>query len=163
MAKDAVLGAPAPAQILGTLKSEQVRIAPGKGGRPPRGKVQFNNKVRQGFAERVDYHLLQLSSVMSRKLDRADILEMMLETFEAAQQGRDGAEALAAFARRDQPPEDRAAGRTHEMRIWATDDVFTALTAEARERGWTLSRVIETLLIELTKTRARLKDLEKKR
>jgi hypothetical protein len=36
---------------------------------------------------------------------------MMLETFETAQQGRDGLEALAAFARRDQPDEDRAAGR----------------------------------------------------
>ena len=47
--------------------------------------------------------------------------------------GADKAEALAAFARRDQPPEDRAAGRAHEMRVWATDDVFTALTLEARE------------------------------
>ena len=53
--------------------------------------------------------------------------------------------------RRDQPPEDRAAGRAHEMRVWATDDVFTALTSEARERGWTLSRVIEALLIEVAK------------
>jgi hypothetical protein len=49
------------------------------------------------------------------------------------------------------------------MRIWATDDVFTALTTEARERGWTLSRVIEALLIEVTKTRACLKELEKRR
>ena len=71
--------------------------------------------------------------------------------------------ALAAFARRDQPPADRAAGRAHEMRVWATDDVFTALTSEARERGWTLSRVIEALLIEVTKTRARVAELEKKR
>jgi hypothetical protein len=98
-----------------------------------------------------------------RKLERADILEMMLETFEAAQQGRDGAEALAAFAKRDQPPEDRAAGRTHELQIWATGDVFTALMAEARERGWTISRVIEALLIEVTKMRARLKELERRR
>jgi hypothetical protein len=88
---------------------------------------------------------------------------MMLETFEAAQQGRDGVEALAAFARRDQPDEDRAAGQTHEMRIWATDEVFAALTNGAGERRWTLSRVIEALLIEDTKTRARLKELEKKR
>jgi hypothetical protein len=161
MAKDAVLGAPAPSQTLGTLTSEQIRVAPGKAGRPRRGKVQFNNKVKKGFAERVDHHLLQLSAIMGQKLDRADILEMMLEIFEAAQQGRDGAEALAAFAKRDQPPEDRAAGRTREMQIWATGDVFTALTTEARERGWTLSRVIEALLIEVTKTRARLKELEK--
>jgi hypothetical protein len=49
------------------------------------------------------------------------------------------------------------------MRVWATDDVFTALTAEAREHGWTLSRVIEALLIEVTKTRARVAELEKKR
>ena len=47
---DTVLRAPAPSQTLGTLKSEQVRIAPGKGGRPQRGKVQFNNKVKKGFA-----------------------------------------------------------------------------------------------------------------
>jgi len=160
---DTVLRAPAPSQTLGTLKSEQVRIAPGKGGRPQRGKVQFNNKVKKGFAERVDFHLLQLSSEMGRRLDRAEILEMMLEAFEAARRGKDGAKALAAFARRDQPPADRAAGRAHEMRVWATDDVFTALSAEARERGWTLSRVIEALLIEVTKTRARLAELEKKR
>ena len=70
---DTVLRAPAPSQTLGTLKSEQVRIAPGKGGRPQRGKVQFNNKVKKGFAERVDYHLLQLSSEMGRRLDRAEI------------------------------------------------------------------------------------------
>ena len=110
-----------------------------------------------------DYHLLQLSSEMGRRLDRAEILEMMLEAFEAVQQGQDGAEALAVFARRDQPPQDRAAGRAHEMRVWATDDVFTALTSEARERGWTLSRVIEALLIEVTKTRARVAELEKRR
>src|SRR5208337_1696905 len=66
---------------------------------------------KKGFAERVDYYLLQLSSEMGRRLDRAEILEMMLEAFEAAQQGKDGAEALAVFARRDQPPQDRAAGR----------------------------------------------------
>jgi hypothetical protein len=124
---------------------------------------QFNNKVKKGFAERVDYHLLQLSSEMGRRLDRAEILEMMLEAFEAAQQGKDRAEALAVFARRGQPPEDRAAGRAHEMRVWATDDVLTALTSEARGRGWTLSRVIEALLIEVTKTRARVAELEKKR
>ena len=88
---------------------------------------------------------------------------MMLEAFEAERQGRDGAEALAAFARRDQPPQDRAAGRAHEMRVWATDDVFTALTSEARQRGWTLSRVIEALLIEVAKTRARVAELEKER
>ena len=110
-----------------------------------------------------DYHLLQLSSEMGRRLDRAEILKMMLEAFEAAQQGKDGAEALAVFARRGQPPEDRAAGRAHEMRVWATDDVLTALTSEARGRGWTLSRVIEALLIEVTKTRARVAELEKKR
>ncbi|MGO9674759.1 MAG: hypothetical protein ACLPSF_11435 [Methylocella sp.] len=154
MPKDSVLGAPTPVQNLSTLGSEQVRVAPGKGGRPRRGKVQFNNKVKPGFAECIDHHLLQLSAVTGRKLERADILEMMLETFEAAQQGENGAAALAALARKDQPPEDRAAGRTHEMRLWATDDVFTALTIEARERGWTLSRVIEALLIEVTKTRA---------
>ena len=62
-----------------------------------------------------------------------------------------------------QPPEDRAAGRTHELRLWATDDVFTALTTEARERGWSVSRVVEALLIEVTKTRARLEALERKR
>ena len=88
---------------------------------------------------------------------------MMLEAFEAARQGKDGAEALATFAGRDQPPEDRAAGRAYDMRVWATDDVFTALTSEARERGWTLSRVIEALLIEVTKTRARVAESEKKR
>ena len=91
------------------------------------------------------------------------VCEMMLDAFEAARQGKDGAEALTAFARRDQPPVDRAAGRAHEMRVWATDDVFTAVTSEARERGWTLSRVIEALLIEVTKTRARLAEPEKKR
>jgi hypothetical protein len=81
MAKDAILRAPAPSQILGTLTSEQVRVAPGKTGRPRRGKVQFNNKVKKGFAERVDHHLLQLSATMGQKLERADILEMMLETY----------------------------------------------------------------------------------
>jgi hypothetical protein len=100
---------------------------------------------------------------MGRRLDRAEILEMMLEAFEAAQQGKDRAEALAVFARRGQPPEDRAAGRALEMRVWATDDVLTALTSEARGRGWTLSRVIEALLIEVTKTRAHVAELEKKR
>jgi hypothetical protein len=72
-------------------------------------------------------------------------------------------EALAAFARRDQPNQDRAADRTREMRIWSTDDVFTALITEARERRWTLSRETKALLIEPTKTRARLKELEKRR
>ena len=48
---DTVLRAPAPSQTLGTLKSEQVRIAPGKGGRPQRGKVQFNNKVKKGSSQ----------------------------------------------------------------------------------------------------------------
>jgi hypothetical protein len=96
-------------------------------------------------------------------LERADILELMLEAFEAAQRGEAGAAAFAAFARRDQPAEDRAAGRTHEVRLWATDDVFTALTTEARERGWSVSRVVEALLIEVTKTRARLEALERKR
>jgi len=70
---------------------------------------------------------------------------------------------FGSLCERGQPPEDRAAGRAHEMRVWATDDVFTALTSEARERGWTLSRVIEALLIEVTKTRARVAELEKKR
>jgi hypothetical protein len=163
MPKDAVLGVPTPAQSLGTLGSEQVRVGPGQGGRPRRGKVQFNNKVKPGFAERVDQHLLRLSAVTGRKLERADILEMMLAAFEAAQQGESGAEALAALARKDQPPEDRAAGRSHELRLWATDDVLTALTTEARERGWTLSRVVEALLIEVTKTRARLEALERQR
>jgi hypothetical protein len=128
---------------------------------PRQGPVQ--QQGQKGLAERVDHHLLRLSAVTGQKLDRADILEMMLETFETAQQGRDGAEARAAFANRDQPPENRAPGRTHEMRIWATDDVFTALTTEAHERGWTVSRVVEALLIEVTKTRARLKELEKRR
>jgi hypothetical protein len=74
------------------LTSEQVRVAPGKAGRQRRGKVQFNNKVKKGLAERVDHHLLQLSAVMGQKLDRADVLEVMLETFEAgaAAQGRRG-------------------------------------------------------------------------
>jgi hypothetical protein len=80
------------------LSSEQVRIGPQTGGRPRRGKVQFNNKVNKGFAERVDRHLLKLSAVMGRKLERADILELMLEAFEAAQRGDAGAEAFAAFA-----------------------------------------------------------------
>jgi hypothetical protein len=163
MPKDVVLGAPTPAQSLGALSSEQVRIGPQTGGRPRRGKVQFNNKVNKGFAERVDRHLLQLSAAMGRKLERADILELMLEAFEAAQRGEAGAEAFASFARRDQPPEDRAAGRTHELRLWATDDVFTALATEARERGWSVSRVVEALLIEVAKTRARLEALERKR
>jgi len=57
---DTVLRAPAPSQTLGTLKSGRSGCAR-KGGRPQRGKVQFNNKVKKGFAERVDYHLLQLS------------------------------------------------------------------------------------------------------
>jgi hypothetical protein len=61
----------------------------------------------RGFAGRLDRHLLQLSAAMGRKLERADILELMLEAFEATQQGEAGAEAFAAFARRDQPPEDR--------------------------------------------------------
>jgi hypothetical protein len=73
--------------------------------------------------------------------------------------------SVKLFSRASVPPtpEDRAAGRAHEMRVWATDDVFTALTSEARGRGWTLSRVIEALLIEVTKTRARVAELEKKR
>ena len=88
MPKDAILGVPTPAQSLGTLGSEQVWVGPGQGGRPRRGKVQFNNKVKPGFAERIDQHLLRLSAVTGRKLERADILEMMLATFEAAQQCR---------------------------------------------------------------------------
>jgi len=40
---------------------------------------------------------------------------------------------------------------------------LTALTSEAGGRGWTLSRVIEALLIEVTKTRARVAELEKMR
>jgi hypothetical protein len=53
MPKDVVLGAPTPAQSLGALGSEQVRVGPQTGGRPRRGKVQFNNKVKKGFAERI--------------------------------------------------------------------------------------------------------------
>jgi hypothetical protein len=44
------------------------------------------------------------------------------------------------------------------MRIWAVDDVFATLTTQAREHGWIPSRVVEALLIEITKTRARLSE-----
>jgi hypothetical protein len=62
------------------------------------------------------------------------ILEMMLETFEAVQPGQGSRSGPRRIWRRDQPADDCAAGRTHEMRIWATN-AFSLLTTEPRERG----------------------------
>jgi hypothetical protein len=93
--------------------------------------AQFNVRVRSEFKERVE----SLASREERTL--GSLLEAMLAAYEGSGSG------LAPGA---VPGIEARAGRTRELRAWASEDVFDTIGRVAAERRMSISGLIEDLL-----------------
>jgi predicted transcriptional regulator len=105
---------------------------PANGRRKKSGRTaQFNIRVRPGFKARVE----DLAESENRTIGA--VLEDMLAVYEA--RGRSLVEGAVPVA-------EARAGRTRELRILASDEVFSTVGRVAAERGMSVSALIEHLL-----------------
>jgi hypothetical protein len=91
---------------------------------------QFNVRVKAGFKERIE----ELAARDKETL--GGMLELMLAAYEAG----------AGAPQHGIPIAEARAGRTRTLRLWATDQVFSAIGKVAAERKLTVSGLIEDLL-----------------
>jgi hypothetical protein len=91
---------------------------------------QLNVRVTAAFKKRVD----QLAA--ERRHTIGGILEEMLKSFESG----------ASEPQHGVPLPEARAGRTRQLRMWATDAVFEKIGKIAAERGMSVSALIEDLL-----------------
>ena len=105
---------------------------PARGRRRKTGRTeQFNARVQEAFKRRVE----ELSLQEDRTLGA--LLESMLAAYETSGKG------LAAGA---VPALEARAGRTRELRAWASGEVFDLISLIAGERKLSVSALIEDLL-----------------
>lgn len=110
------------------VQLEAVRLQ--SGDRKMTGRVhQFNVRVRAGVKERVQ----ALAHARGRGTTDGEMLEVMLEAYEAG--------TLAGSARPG--GEDRDAGRTAEIRLWAHEDVAVVIERIAKARCMSPSALLE--------------------
>jgi hypothetical protein len=93
--------------------------------------AQFNVRVKSEFKQRVEGHAAREERTLG------GLLEAMLATYETSGAG------LAAGA---VPTIEAKAGRTRELRAWASQDVFDTIGRVATERRMSISALIEDLL-----------------
>jgi hypothetical protein len=91
---------------------------------------QFNVRVKTGFKARVE----ELAAAEKETLGA--FLESLLAAYESG----------AGMPERAIPMAEARAGRTRPLRLWATDEVFSAIGKVAAERKLTVSGLIEDLL-----------------
>ena len=140
---------PTAAETHGNLKTKVVRT-PKK--RPQKGLVQCNNKVRPRTRERFEEaygRTLKVSGGAGEDLTRGDFFELLLAAFEAQEKGENLVDAAKLVARSPrQSDQDRQAGRTEHLEVFATPDLARALKTRSKERDWTLSDTIENACAE---------------
>ena len=141
---------PTAAETHGNLKTKVVRT-PKK--RPQKGLVQCNNKVQPRTRERFEEaygRTLKVSGGAGEDLTRGDFFELLLAAFEAQEKG--GNFSLMPRSWWQRPPrqsdQDRQAGRTEHLEVFATPDLARALKTRSKERDWTLSDTIENACAE---------------
>jgi hypothetical protein len=149
---------PRASETYGNVHVARVAHVDGRRNRPKKVQEQFNTKVAPDFPDRVDDVRRALAVELARDVTRGELLELMLAAYLGERQGKPLGEALATLRTPTPAPEDRAAGRTHPLQLFATPEVRDALAEMARTRGWTLGAVVEDTMAKA----ARLVALESK-
>jgi hypothetical protein len=133
---------PTAAETHGNLKTKLVRTPK----KPLKGLVQCNSKVRPRTRERFEEaydRARKVTADAGEDLTKGDFFELLLAAFEAQEKGGNLVDAAKLVGSPQQSDQDRQAGRTEHLEVFATPDLARALKTRSKEKGWTISDTVE--------------------
>jgi len=145
--------APSRADTFGTTSTPMRRMVDGRKNRPKKPLQDMMTKVRIGLKDEIDNHKRRVSHETGRDVTRGEILDLMLAAYEAQHQKIDFTAALTTISDPVPSPRDKAHDRNHALTVFATSHVKIGFEQLAEERGWTLSDVVEHLLVHYYETK----------